>query len=192
MRDSDCLERIGYSNLEQIEETTCSVYLGEKDNKKYILKFVSLCNQYPNNQIKNEIKAKDKLKGLNGVLCDWQEFNVDFSKSPLIIRQYIEGKEMVLGKKYDRDIFTSIKETICQIHDRGVCNIDFLESRGRLKNIILDENSNPLIIDFGLVKFREDISKIFFYERVENDISRLRELLGDRRYRDFPETKYLV
>ena len=194
MNESNYLENIGYSNLKLIIGATCGVYIGEKENKKYILKFIPNNASYPNNQIKNEIKASKKLKGLNGVLCDWKEFDVDFSKDNLIIRPYVEGKELIISEyKRNKKVVASIEETISKIHERGVCNIDFFGgTEGILRNILVDEKENIFLMDFGLVKFRDEIPKSFFYDRVENDFATLRKFLKDRRYRDFPKIEYLV
>ncbi len=74
-----------------------------------------------------------------------------FSKGNLYY--YIEnvGKDIGFPEKYARVIFKKILEGIKFCHERKICHLDL-----KPENIALDENFEPIILDFGLSDIFKD------------------------------------
>ena len=91
-----------------------------------------------------------------------------FSKGNLYY--YIEnvGKDIGFPEKYARVIFKKILEGIKFCHERKICHLDL-----KPENIALDENFEPIILDFGL-------SDIFKDEK--DNINELKRTKGTKKY----------
>jgi len=100
----------------------------DKDNK-YIIKMIDHGEDLYNSKIKKYLVLEYAPKG---TLFDYiyDENN------------YFNGG---LGEKYGKFIFSKILIGVQAIHNAGICHLDLT-----LKNILLDENFNPKIADFGL------------------------------------------
>ena len=73
---------------------------------------------------------------------------------------YLKHNEKGLLEKYAKVIFKKIVKAIQFCHNRNICHLDIKPA-----NIILDNDFNPIIIDFGLSnKIRNDKNEIIIYE----------------------------
>ena len=114
-----------------------------------------------NTNIENEI---DKLKTLNTKNCPYIIKYIDDGEGPIIIEgnkmnkkylileyapkyslgDYLDVTKIGFGERFSKVIFYKICKGIKIIHDNNLCHIDIKPS-----NILMDDNFNPKICDFG-------------------------------------------
>ena len=129
-----------------------------KDNKDYALKLL-----LKNKNKKDFQKEIDTLKALEKNRCPYvlksyeagKFITEDKIERLYFIEDYAENGDLLhylnlkggLGEEYGRIIFKKILEGIQSCHDCNICHFDI-----KVSNILLDNDFNPIIIDFGLCK----------------------------------------
>ena len=148
---------------------------GKKSNKKYALK---LSRKKNDKSFDREIKMLKKLKEKQGnnqyiikIINDFSEEknyylpdenDEDYIEGNVryIVLEYMENgnlkeylnKDNSFNKDYARVLFYKILKGVQNIHNSGICHLDL-----KLDNILLDIDCNPIICDFGLSDFIEDL-----------------------------------
>ena len=130
------------------------IYLLEIEGGKYVLKDYAkrnpiikwLLGRY---MIKREYRRYRRLKGIKGIPKLYKLLD-DYG----FVMQHIEVHR--LPHRKDKDtispvIFDSLKETLDEMHSRGVIHGDI-----RRKNILLDNEKNPYFIDFVTAFYKGD------------------------------------
>ena len=74
--------------------------------------------------------------------------------------EYVMKKEHGFSEIHTKFIFSKILKGVKYCHDAGICHLDL-----HLKNILLDENFEPKIIDFGLSLQMKYSDKLGFFKR---------------------------
>ena len=129
-----------------------------------------------------------------------EEDDDDYENKQYIILDYIPNKDLFhyikksngLDERTAKFIFYKILKAVEQCHSQGICHRDL-----KLENILLDENNNPILCDFGFATFIEgedgnrklteylgtenylspEISKNIPYDGIKNDIFSLGVIL---------------
>ena len=149
------------------------IYLvsNELDNKKYALK---VSKKYDNLSFNREIEALNKIKKLKtsnqkSYVINIIEFfeeklkaeNVETEETEEhtfkhIVLDYTPNKTLdyyfssldkSISEKYAKVILLKIAKGVKEIHDAKLCHLDL-----KLDNILLDEDYNPIICDFGVCR----------------------------------------
>ena len=123
-------------------------------NKKYAIKIVHLSKLKPNlrDQMREELNVLHKIDHPH-VVKYVQSFEDE--KHLYIIMEYIKGSDLfsemeflgVYDEKKAAKLIHTVLEAINHIHSNGVVHRDL-----KPDNIMVDENNEPKIIDFGLSK----------------------------------------
>ena len=163
-----------YEYIRKIDEGTFGKVCLVKDlndNKEYAIKFLK------ENEDKNQeeyLKIFKKEIGILEKLLD--EKNKDYiprihcsgtfkskikdKKVPAFVLDYVKKTDLALyviksdngiGEKFSKYIFKRILEGIKICHDNNICHFDI-----KIENILLDDNFNPIIIDFGFSEEYKD------------------------------------
>ncbi|PRP89285.1 hypothetical protein PROFUN_02159 [Planoprotostelium fungivorum] len=109
-----------------------------------------------NRRVQNEIRANQMMSGVQGV-CPYRGYQ-KFEKSTCLLFDKIYGKDMFsvlehrkftpLPERRVRKMMSTIAGALAECHRRGIAHRDV-----KLENIMLDEEDNAFLIDFGLVSF---------------------------------------
>ena len=110
-------------------------YLQNKINKKYIINLISY----------NEGIIKRK-----NIITENKYLILEFAEKGNLY-DYIFYSDIIMPEKYCKLIFYKIVNEIKAIHEAKVCHLDI-----KLPNILLDENYNPKITDFGFSESNKD------------------------------------
>ena len=130
------------------------IYLLEIEGEKYVLKDYAkrniiikwLLGRY---MIKREYRRYRRLKGIKGIPKLYKLLD-DYG----FVMQHIEVHRLPHRKDKDKislAIFDSLKETLYEMHSRGVIHGDI-----RRTNILLDNENNPYFIDFVTAFYKGD------------------------------------
>jgi serine/threonine protein kinase len=60
------------------------------------------------------------------------------------LSEYFENNQKIFQEKHAKYLFSKIAKGVQEIHNSELCHLDL-----KLENILLDENYNPIICDFG-------------------------------------------
>ena len=110
---------------------------------KIIKKFSSLKNKYIMNMIDNgkgQIIRKGNDKGEKEYLV------YEYAPKGTLFDYFIYPNKSFLEEKYAKILFKNILKGVQAMHNNKICHRDI-----KLENILLDENFNPKISDFGFV-----------------------------------------
>ena len=156
------------------------VYLVENINNgnRYALKLLKLQESTQENiqDFNNEIQIFTELANPNNIIVqnndryvarlysfgnirfqfiESEENHVNIVPSEYIVMDYFPRKDLYLyckysnglGENFAKVIFKKIAQGIKFCHDNNICHLDI-----KLENILLDNNYNPVIVDFGFSK----------------------------------------
>ena len=139
---------------------TAVVFLTEEETtkKKYAVKVL----KETNNKFEEEIKILKKISLLKNPsivnLIEFGEGPIKIVSKPTTNKQYLvleyasKGElfdyiycsQKGLKEKYAKLVFQKILKGVKAVHDAGICHRDL-----KMQNILVDENFNPKICDFG-------------------------------------------
>ena len=134
------------------------------DQKTYLIKSANIDNWWSKSinkwSIKREYRVYKKLEGLNGIPKCY-----GLTDEGCLVLEYINGGSY-RDKQFELDgndhFFDALLELITSMHNLGVAHGDLK----RKDNLIVDQNLNPYLIDFGtaVINFDESSSlkKIVF------------------------------
>ena len=103
----------------------------------------SLNNEYITKMIdsgKGLVYRKEEIEG------DYQYVVYEYASKGTLIDYFLFPNEISLEEKYAKILFKKILKGVQAMHKIGLCHRDI-----KLENILLDENFNPKICDFGTV-----------------------------------------
>ena len=115
-----------------------------KGNNQYIIKIINDFSEEKNYYLPGENDDEDYIEG--NVRYIVLEFMPNGN-----LKEYLE-KDNSFNKEYARVIFYKILKGVQNIHNSGICHLDL-----KLDNILMDIKYNPIICDFGLSSFIEDL-----------------------------------
>ena len=139
------------------------VYLvKEKDtNKKFAVKVLLKENKNFENIIKiiqriSSLKTEYIIKMINSgkgpvykegeYKGNYQYIVYEYASKGALIEYIIKANEVPLEEKYAKILFKKILKGVQEMHNNKICHTDI-----KLNNIVLDENFNPKLCDFGYV-----------------------------------------
>ena len=152
-----------------------------KNDKIYAAKVYDQPSKYFINEVKN-LKKLSSLKSNNIIhIIDYGEEQIlidgipENVKKQYIIMNYIPNKNLLhyithttsMDEKKVKYIFSKILKAVEQCHNQGICHRDL-----KLENILLNENNEPVLSDFGYSGSIEG----------ENGSRKLTEFLGTKIY----------
>ena len=74
------------------------------------------------------------------------------------LSEYFENNQKIFQEKYAKYLFSKIAKGVQEIHNSKLCHLDL-----KLENILLDENYNPIICDFGFSMDSSQKIERYFY-----------------------------
>lgn len=150
-----------YLILKEINQgATSNVYLVESifDKKIYAAKVYKSQSEYYLKEIRVLGKLSlNKIPGIVNLICYGEECIIkegipeDINKQFLIM-EYLPNNDLFfyvkrnngLNEKEAKNIFYKIVKTVWNCHNLGICHRDL-----KLENILLDNENNPILCDFG-------------------------------------------
>lgn len=140
------------------DHATTRVVLAEKDNVQYVLKII----RRPNPENKNEVPILQDLVGVDGVVQYVEHFQL--GGYFIIVYTFFPGGDLfdhlVANGAFEEDIALKIFRQLCQtvmdVHNRGIIHRDI-----KPENILIDNNYNVVLIDWGLAFYQATGEKIF-------------------------------
>jgi len=162
-----------YSILSKIDSGSFGVVYLVKDNENQINYAAKIFksdkgseNELEINNIVKEIKSKYILKLVNSGKGIIRRNGKIFKNKKYYIFEYASKGDFFkyirfsgkLKEKHCKFFSKKILKTIKKIHDKGIYHLDI-----KLENILLDENLNPKIADYGLSKKYDENNKGIFY-----------------------------
>ena len=159
---------------------TANVYLVREPNKEEL--FAAKVLKEPSNLFEKEINILNTLKSANNqnivnIISSGEGLikrkNHPEQKSQYLVLEYASKGELFnyiycakcgLSERYSKVIFAKILKGIQACHNAGICHRDL-----KMQNILVDDNFNPKICDFGFATQNND---------------HLSEYLGTRNYAD--------
>ena len=163
MESQDIVERIGNKYVlfeKKGQGGTSTVYLVKDPNTEKF--YVGKILKKESNHFDNEVKILKKLKEIKSPLIiniidsgneEIIRANKTKKKKQYLILEYASKGELYnyigcpgigLQEKYSKIIFSKILKGIQECHKMGICHRDL-----KMQNILLDEEFNPKICDFG-------------------------------------------
>lgn len=140
----------------------CDVYTFEIEDKKYILKDYNQRHNFLKNTwgkfiILREFNVYNKLEGIDGIP---RVFNLldDYG----FVMEFIKGERLPKSKDnfLTKEFFEKLSNIIKRMHKRGISHGDL-----RRKNILVDENMQPYLIDFASA-FRLKNPNNYIYKKI--------------------------
>ena len=157
--------------------STTRVYQVMEKSLFYILKVAQGMDEW---QIEHSDKEKRNLiilKDIPGISHLIKSYNSEYIvenwyfRNP-ILKEFIEGN--TANKIRDNSLQTRLKQTICEIHKRGIAGLN-LENSG---NIIISPNQKEAtIIDLGTGRMKEEIGSIKFKWYKYRDLKNLEKYI---------------
>lgn len=167
------IKSFGYELIRQFpsENTSCDVYLVEKDGRKYIFKSARPNDFLSLSHVRREHELLTELKEVRGIPeeLEFHEGNPFF-----LVRTYVEGSNVDRWNKVKgNENLGIISEIVRNLHKRGYVGADL----GWSGNVILDSEGAPWVVDLGNPKKMNDVPRINtsdFRNLIEGDLSDLR------------------
>ena len=123
-----------------------------------------------------ELRLLELCKGIPGVV-QLKNYTVDVDKKELKLYMEIAGNKKLtkdLPMNILNNIYNTLIDTINELNDRNILHLDI-----KPKNIVLDDNNNPTIVDFGwgLYKYfpMQPDELEYFYHNEQTDYTYLDE-----------------
>ena len=172
------LNEHGYAINQRYKATSFVYQVVNNSMEFFVVKFNDLEIPEDLAMIQREFSVAEKLRGLDGVGC-FEEF---YSRGFMFggIRPYIDGEELCFFElKKNPKIKKKIFRGLDDIHSCGVAHFDFkCGDLLRMRNVLLDKNSNPYFIDFGGCVLRDEAGSLNFDYECNRDVEKLEKRLG--------------
>ena len=142
----------------------------KKSNKKYVLKLSINKNDQTFSREIEMLKTLKNKSNIIKIINDFEddkhyrlpeETDIDCAEGYVryIVLEFIPKGNLFdyckgnpFKEEYARVIFYKVLKGVQNIHNSGICHLDL-----KLENILMDKNYNPIICDFGLSGYIEDL-----------------------------------